>query len=612
MSEDAELLRRYVAERSEAAFADLVRRHVDLVYSTALRLVRGDTHKAEDVTQQVFIEVARQAKRLAGHPALTGWLYTTTRRTVWRLLRSDLRRVAREQEAMNQIFGESAPSQDWEQVGPVLDDAMDELAERDRIAVLLRFFKKKSLREVGEELGLTENAARMRVERALDKLRVRLESKGVRSTSTALALAISGSAVNSAPAGLAASVAGASLAGAAAETGTTLSIIKFMAATILKTAAVSVLVAGAALTVVLLNQARISADEENETLRRQLAELKAKNDGLSDQLAQWKRLRSRRLPAPGLPANPAASVDDASFTNLWDRLEAKARTITTDKLQDYLKNNHRNAESLLASFRVTHDLALLEEAKKNFPNDPNVAFEAAIYPGSSDSERTQWLAAFEKAAPDNALANYLSALNDFKTGQTDQAMAEMSAAAGKTQFQDYSLDRMQSDEEAYLAAGTSLSEAKQLSGSQLLLPQLGEIKQLGLDMVDLANSYQQSGDTASAQSALQMAMSLGQRYGDPSYPGEPAISQLVGIALEQIALKTMDANAQYGDSGQTVQDQLDQLAQERDQIQNLASQVELLLPNMSDDDWIIYRDRWLTMGEQAAMQWVIAKYGPAK
>src|SRR5580704_2989440 len=99
MSEDAQLLRRYSAERSEAAFAELVRRHVDLVYSAALRLVNGDAHSAQDVTQQVFTELARRAKPLARHPALIGWLYTTTRRMASRVIRSDQRRAARERTA---------------------------------------------------------------------------------------------------------------------------------------------------------------------------------------------------------------------------------------------------------------------------------------------------------------------------------------------------------------------------------------------------------------------------------------------------------------------------------------------------------------------------------
>src|SRR5208282_1469078 len=146
MSEDAELLRRYATERSEDAFADLVRRHVDLVYSAALRLVHGDTPSAQDVTQQVFSELARRAKPLARHPALIGWLYTTTRRMAWHLIRSEQRRAARQQMAhtMNELLDPPVAEPDWRPLRPVLEEAMHELNQADRLAVLLRFFKNKS------------------------------------------------------------------------------------------------------------------------------------------------------------------------------------------------------------------------------------------------------------------------------------------------------------------------------------------------------------------------------------------------------------------------------------------------------------------------------------
>src|SRR6266498_2638078 len=126
MNEDAELLRQYATDRSEAAFTELIRRQVNLVYSAALRLMNGDVHRAQDVTQQVFSELARQAKRLTRHPALAGWLYTTTRLMALRATRTEQRRAAREQEAniMNELLRETAPDADWDQFRPVLEDAM--------------------------------------------------------------------------------------------------------------------------------------------------------------------------------------------------------------------------------------------------------------------------------------------------------------------------------------------------------------------------------------------------------------------------------------------------------------------------------------------------------
>src|SRR5206468_862512 len=131
--------------------------------------------------------------------------------------------------------------------------------------------------------------------------------------------------------------------------------------------------------------------------------------------------------------------------------------------------------------------------------------------------------------------------------------------------------------------------------------QLAQVKGLALDLADLAKSYRQAGDDASAQAALQMAANLGQRYGNT--PGECEISWLVGMAVEQIALRQMDPNSAYGDSGQTVQDRYNQLAQERATLTELNQQLEPLLPMLSDQDWIIYKDRWRVFGEKAAVQW---------
>lgn len=296
MNEDAELLRRYALEHSEPAFAELTRRHVDLVYSAALRLVNGDAHRAQDVAQQVFTEFARQAKRLMRHPAPIGWLYTTTRLIALRAIRTEQRRNAREQEAntMNELLREPAPAPDWEQLRPVLEDAMHDLGETDRHAVLLRFFQNKSLKEVGAEMGLGENAARMCVVRALEKLRAALLRRGIAPTST-LAAVISANAVQLAPANLAAALATASIA--TAGTGT-FTLLKIMTATQLKLGVGALLVAGAAAALVLQHQAREKLRNENESLRQQIAQLKSDAGSLSNRLAaagDSQKLSARQL-----------------------------------------------------------------------------------------------------------------------------------------------------------------------------------------------------------------------------------------------------------------------------------------------------------------------------
>ncbi len=340
MSEDAELLRRYAAERSEAAFAELVRRHVDLVYSAALRLVNGDAHCAQDLSQQVFSELARQAGTLSRHPALVGWLYTTTRQMAWRVIRSEQRRAAREKTAhtMNEILREPTADPDWEHLRPVLDDAMHELNRADQIAVLLRFFKNKSLREVGLELGLTENAARMRVERAIEKLRLGLARKGVTSTAAALALALSGNAVNSAPASFAAALAGASLAGAASGTGTAFGLLKFMAATKLKFGLAALAIAGVTVMLVREHQAWLASRDENDSLRGQIAQLKADNDSLSNRFARAIRSRSTRGQQASQVSAAGGQLPGAglSSTNLRARLMAEPLKVTAAQLEEIL------------------------------------------------------------------------------------------------------------------------------------------------------------------------------------------------------------------------------------------------------------------------------------
>src|ERR1041385_3568204 len=129
MMDDTELLRRYATEGSEQAFTELVRRHLDVVFSAACRQMGGDVHRAQDVAQMVFADLARKASSLAGHTALVGWLYTSTHYAATKLKRAEMRRVAREQEAhaMENILAVPEPAADWDRLHPVLDAAMHDL-----------------------------------------------------------------------------------------------------------------------------------------------------------------------------------------------------------------------------------------------------------------------------------------------------------------------------------------------------------------------------------------------------------------------------------------------------------------------------------------------------
>src|ERR1700678_920483 len=154
MTDDAELLRRYADDRSEAAFAELVRRHVDLVYSSALRQCRGDHHRAQEVTQMVFADLARKAASLVRHPVLPAWLHRSCHLAALELFRREGRRQRYERAAGDEAAAGAHAGDPvvWAEVGPVLDEAIDALDERDRQGILLRFFGNRPYAEVGQRL----------------------------------------------------------------------------------------------------------------------------------------------------------------------------------------------------------------------------------------------------------------------------------------------------------------------------------------------------------------------------------------------------------------------------------------------------------------------------
>lgn len=221
---DVELLRDYVRTRAEPPFAELVRRHLDLVYSVALRLV-GGRQLAEEVAQSVFSDLARNAGRIADHhqtpPALVAWLHQVARRTAIDVVRREVRRKMREQAAM-EMNAMNVPDANWMEIEPLLDEGVAALDDLDRAAVLLRYFENKSLRDVGLHLGVSEDAAQKRVSRAVERLREFLAQRGVTAGAGGLILVISSHAGQAAPAGLAAAITTTLTAAGAALTTTTI------------------------------------------------------------------------------------------------------------------------------------------------------------------------------------------------------------------------------------------------------------------------------------------------------------------------------------------------------------------------------------------------------
>jgi RNA polymerase sigma factor (sigma-70 family) len=331
MIDDAELLRRYAQDSSEEAFAELVRRHINLVYSAALRRVGNDSHLAEDVSQRVFSDLARKADSLAIRSALAGWLYTRARSIAVDIVRSEQRRRRREQQAqaLNTISSRQPTMNDWNQLRPVLEETIDALKPCDREAILLRFFEHRPLAEIGAVLCLSEDAIQKRVERSLEKLRGLLAKRGVTSTTAALALVLADNPAVAAPAALAANVTGVALASST----TAFAALKLMSTT--KTtvgiaALIGILALGSALreTAVLHRTTALlaSADQESKILEGRARQLTQSTQGLEDSLTA---LRPR----------VATGLSGSEATNGESSRAAANTSVSTAFASDYL--NHR-------------------------------------------------------------------------------------------------------------------------------------------------------------------------------------------------------------------------------------------------------------------------------
>jgi RNA polymerase sigma factor (sigma-70 family) len=290
MTDSQRLLNEFAKNGSDAAFTDLVTRYTDLVYSAAVRLVDGDAQAAQDVTQTVFLDLAKMAGKLSCEVMLGGWLHRHTCYVAATMVRGERRRHSRERQAaqMNSLPDDSKAG--LAQVAPILDEAINQLGTEDRAAIVLRFFEQSDFRTVGETLGINENAARMRVTRALEKLHLLLRNRGVSFSTAALGTVLATGAVTAAPAGMAASFAATALGSHAAGSAQALTILKIITMTNLKAGIVgAVVMAGVATPLMLHYRAQPDLREKDTLLQQQndeLALLAAENARLSNLVAE--------------------------------------------------------------------------------------------------------------------------------------------------------------------------------------------------------------------------------------------------------------------------------------------------------------------------------------
>lgn len=250
-NDDLNLLHEYARHNSEDAFAVLVARHVNLVYSVALRSVR-DPHLAEEATQAVFIILARKAGGFNDRIILSGWLCRTARYAAANIQTIQRRRREREQEAHMQTMAHEPEPETWTQIAPVLDEAMEKLGQKDHDALVLRFFENRSFAEAGAALGVSEAAAKMRVGRALEKLHHYFHQHGISSTTAIIGSAISANSIQAAPVALAKTAAAVSFAKGMAASSSTLTLVKGAMKVMAWSNAKSAMVLGAAAVVLIL------------------------------------------------------------------------------------------------------------------------------------------------------------------------------------------------------------------------------------------------------------------------------------------------------------------------------------------------------------------------
>ena len=287
----------------------------------------------------------------------------------------------------------------------------------------------------------------------------------------------------------------------------------------------------------------------------------------------------------------------------FPRLDAK-------QAEAFAQKQQRRPEALLAAYQASNERVFLREAMAKHPRDPRVVLAAACPAGppennpAANAERRKWLDTLKQILPDNGLAYYLSAADHFKSGKPEIAEQEVLAGGAKP-LRDYAVDSIQNTEAAYRAGGYAPAEAKALAMITLFMPHLAQLRDLGADLVSRANYHHQSGNTASADKMLRAAMKLGSQIDRTN--SLTILENLVGIGIQQNALKALDPSVAFGDSGETVQVQIDRLSQRRTALRATAQEFNKRLATMSESNIGNYFEQQRRVGEAAAEQLALRK-----
>ncbi|MCL4178185.1 MAG: hypothetical protein KJ072_10655 [Verrucomicrobia bacterium] len=277
--------------------------------------------------------------------------------------------------------------------------------------------------------------------------------------------------------------------------------------------------------------------------------------------------------------------------------------VSSAALQAYLDDNRRSAGSLLTAHQATQDPAYLTEAATQYSADPRVQYALAMRPDQSPSEKREWLERLKVSTPDNALATYLSAREYLKQGQKALALEDLALATRQPEFNPYVWEAMIDAQELLMADGASPAAAKVGSLFNAALPHLSQIRQLGTELSELQAQYALGRDLVSFDTVTQLGLELAQRLNN-NRGGGFLIDQLVGMAIEQTVLKNVDSLSAPEYLGMTVQERLDQLADQKAEIKALAPLAENILPSASEAELVTYLDRVRVNGELEALRWL--------
>jgi hypothetical protein len=296
-----------------------------------------------------------------------------------------------------------------------------------------------------------------------------------------------------------------------------------------------------------------------------------------------------------------------------DRGASGLPKIPREKVESWLAKHNRNATSLLAAFRAMGDTNYLNEAATNFPNDPHVEL-AVLARDEFPADRRKWLDLFKASSPSNSLANYFSAQDYFKNGNTDAAVNELLAAAGKSQFDNHAMEAQLDAEELYLDSGKSPREAATFALSAMAeedLPELATIKHVDQGIADLMQQKLAAGDVDSTVNLAQMGMMIADKLNSGD-SGKLLINQLVGMATEAIILSHLDQNTAYDFlDGQTPGQVLQMLKQQKAAFRELSANFQAAYPSMTEAELNNYSQRSQIYGEIDAMRWVVQQHPPA-